>query len=133
MSELSYNHDPDNSCITIMLDGKEVVTWVCAGGDPEVEFSDFKKVYAAGKESASNVITTEKAMNHLRKAFADDPEYAYGWHANIAMSCVDAMMTQKDRVPMDSYSDFHYAANDGASRFMKVCFDTETSLHMLED
>ena len=52
MPKLSYHHDTENSCIEIMIDGKEVVTWVCEGGDPEVEFSDFKTIFKAGQEEA---------------------------------------------------------------------------------
>ncbi len=77
-------------------------------------------------------ITIEQAISRLKQAMKDD-NYAYGWHANIAMSCVDAMMETKEKVAFDSYSDFHRAANDGASRFMRICFDAETSLHMLEN
>ena len=78
-------------------------------------------------------ITIEQAMNRLEQAMKEDPDYAYGWHANIAMSCCDAMVHMKTKLPMDSTSDFHYAANEGATRFMKICFDAKTSLYMLED
>lgn len=79
-----------------------------------------------------NEITIEQAINRLKKAMQDGDDYTYGWHANIAMSCVDAMMEVKEKVAFDSYSDFHRAANEGASRFMKICFDADTSLHMLD-
>ena len=52
MSELSYNHDPDNGCIELMVNKKVIATWVCYGDDPELEFADFKKIYAAGQEIA---------------------------------------------------------------------------------
>lgn len=54
MSELSYKHDPDNGCIELMVNEKIITTWVCDGGDPEVEFADFKKIYHAGQEVLQN-------------------------------------------------------------------------------
>lgn len=85
MSELSYKHDAENSCIEIMLDGKEVVTWVCDGGDPEVEFSDFKKIYEAGKASAvMDFVNTQ--VGAFESGFVDDNEvslysmYRYAQH-----------------------------------------------------
>ena len=77
-------------------------------------------------------ITIEQAMNRLKQAMKDEPDYAYGWHANIATSCLDAIKDTKERLPLDSYSDYHVASNEAASRFMRICFDAETSLHMLE-
>ena len=77
-------------------------------------------------------ITIEQAMNRLIKAMKDEPDYAYGWHANIAMSCLDAIKSTAERLPLDSYSDYHVAGNDAASRFMKICFDADTSLYMLD-
>lgn len=52
MSELSYKHDPDNGLIELMVNKEIIATWVCDGGDPEVEFTDFKKIYHAGQASA---------------------------------------------------------------------------------
>jgi len=72
-------------------------------------------------------------MKVLSKAINKEDDYAYSWHANVAMSCVDAMVETKEKVPLDSYSDYHRAGNEAASRFMKICFDADTSLHMLED
>lgn len=56
------------------------------------------------------MITIEKAFNKLKDAMKKDIDYARGWHANISVCCQDA---GADRL----------AANDGASRFMKLCFD----------
>lgn len=80
-----------------------------------------------------NEITTKQAMEHLTKAMKDDADYAHGWHCNIAMMCADAMVSTKSRLPMDSTSDFNVAGNEGASRFMKICFNVETSQDMLKD
>lgn len=78
------------------------------------------------EDTKINKITTEQAMNHLSKALKEDQEYAYGWHANIAMMCNDAILSHDDQV------DFaHKVGNDAASRFMGMCFDVETSLCML--
>jgi hypothetical protein len=70
-------------------------------------------------------ITIEQAMNRLKKAMSDESDYAYGWHANIAMSVYD-------ECPDDVvHADAHKFGNDVATRFMKLCFDAETSLDML--
>ena len=76
---------------------------------------------------------TADCMKYLAKAIRKDDGYAYSWHANIAMMCVDSIIETKELLPFDSYSDYHKAGNEAASRFMKICFDAETSLHMLED
>jgi hypothetical protein len=72
-------------------------------------------------------ITIEQAMTRLKKAMKDEPDYAYGWHANIAMSVYDECTNDT------SHQESHRIGNAAASRFMKICFDAETSLHMLED
>lgn len=65
-------------------------------------------------------ITTADAFSVLKQALQDDPDYAHSWHANIAMSCMDAM-------DITDYQDTHKRCNEGAARFMKTCFDVETS------
>jgi hypothetical protein len=72
-------------------------------------------------------ITIEQAMIRLKKAMKDEPYYAYAWHANIAMSVYDECTNDI------SHHESHRLGNDAASRFMKICFGAETSLHMLED
>ena len=72
----------------------------------------------------TNEITIEQAMTRLKQAMIDAPDYAYGWHANIAMSVYDS----SDGICHDHA---HTLGNDAASRFMKICFDAETSLDML--
>jgi len=69
-------------------------------------------------------ITVEQAMNRLKQAMQED-DYAYGWHANIAMSVYDECTTDI------SHDDAHRIGNDAATRFMKLCFDANTSLEML--
>lgn len=78
-------------------------------------------------------ITTKQAMDHLSKALKEDPEYAFGWHSNIAMACTDAMVDIKKELPLDSTSDFNVAGNEAAARFMKICFDVKTSQNMLKE
>ncbi len=67
-------------------------------------------------------MNTKEALDLLRKAMKDDPDYAHGWHCNIAMMCKDSM-EEYDIL----YSDVHKIGNEAASRFMKLCFDVETS------
>lgn len=64
------------------------------------------------------------AMDVLRRAMKEDPDYAHCWHCNIAMACSDAMPEADDE---DEYENRHATANETASRFMKLCFDVETT------
>lgn len=57
---------------------------------------------------------TKEAFETLKQAMKDDPEYAWSWHCNIAVMCRDAGAT-------------HNVSNDGAARFMKLCFGVDTS------
>ena len=58
----------------------------------------------------------QKAMDTLRKAFKDDPDYAWGWHCNIAMALYDIGCSPKK-------------ANMGAALFMRRCFGVNTNEH----
>lgn len=78
-------------------------------------------------------ITVEQAMKVIKQAMVDDnPEkrggYAHSWHCNIAMMCFDAIKSelgdQEDPVSTVQASKI---GNDAASRFMKICFDVETT------
>ena len=62
----------------------------------------------------------QQSLTILKHAMKDDPDYAHGWHCNIAMMCFDAGSP-------------HAIANDAASRFMKLAFGVETSNDMLND
>lgn len=76
---------------------------------------------------SDNILTTEEVFNKLKDALQKDKSYAHSWHCNLAMSFSDAA---------DSDSTSHWwlqrVSNDAASRFMKTCFDIETSDDMLE-
>jgi len=63
-------------------------------------------------------MTPKEAVECLSAAFKADPDYAHGWHCNIAMCFVDAFL--KD-AGVD-YSTIHAAANDAAERFMFAAF-----------
>jgi hypothetical protein len=52
------------------------------------------------------------AIKTVVKAMQADPDYAWGWHCNIAMAFVDA-------------GGDHYTGNQGAARFMKMLADVE--------
>lgn len=56
----------------------------------------------------------EFAIQVIKQAMKDDEEYAWGWHCNIAMSFFDEGGT-------------HEASNKSAARFMKNCFDIDTT------
>jgi hypothetical protein len=57
-----------------------------------------------------------KAIATLTAAVKADPDYAWGWHCNIAMSAVDAGCP-------------HQVANEGAARFMSLLFGVNTREH----
>jgi hypothetical protein len=52
------------------------------------------------------------AIKTVVEAMQADPDYAWGWHCNIAMAFVDA-------------GGDHYTGNQGAARFMKMLADVE--------
>ena len=79
----------------------------------------------------------KEAFETIKQAMIDDDpkehgSYAHSWHCNIAMMCYDAIKSA-DIKHMDTFDgemehdDAHRIANDAASRFMKLCFDVETS------
>ncbi len=59
-------------------------------------------------------MTVEKEYNTIKQAFINDPEYAWGFHSNIAM------------IIFDSIND-HDASNLLASKIMKRIWDIDTS------
>lgn len=73
-------------------------------------------------------LEVQAAFAALKKALEEDPDYAYGWHCNIAMSCLDAIQICRGKQSGSLVDDKreHKIANDAASRFMKSCFDVET-------
>ena len=69
----------------------------------------------------------KEAMEVLTKAMQEDKDLAIAWHCNIAMMCNDAIESN------DGVMTNHWAVNDGARRFMRTCFDTDTSFAMTKD
>lgn len=68
------------------------------------------------------------AFNAIEQHMNENPDYAYGWHANIAMAMYDAM-PEIFWLPDDTEK--LKIANKGASIFMKRAFDIDTSQDML--
>lgn len=62
-------------------------------------------------------MNTQDAMNSLRSAFASDPDYARGWHDNIACAAMDENVS-------------HAIANRIAARFMFNAFGVKTGEHV---
>lgn len=54
------------------------------------------------------------AMNTLREALHNDPEYAWSWHCNLAMASIDEGMDWN-------------SAQFAAARFMRICFGVDTT------
>jgi len=76
---------------------------------------------------------TSEAFEVLKQAMIDDNpskpgSLAHSWHCNIAMMCHDAIRAAESMEPdCLAHEDAHEVGNDAASRFMKLCFDVETS------
>lgn len=66
----------------------------------------------------------EQAVNVLKKAFAEDQEFANTWHDNIAMAMFSGFPTEIDLYAYEQHS----IANKGASIFMKNAFDVITKI-----
>jgi hypothetical protein len=74
-----------------------------------------------------------EAMEVIKQAMIDDGpselgSYAHSWHCNIAMVCYDAIRVGE--LPVDDKIQHNYAhaiSQDAARRFMKLCFDVETT------
>lgn len=58
-----------------------------------------------------------KAMDDLKAAMRDDPEYAWAWHCNIAVPI------------MDSIDVTHEQANIAAAHLMSFLFDCDVTAH----
>jgi len=67
---------------------------------------------ASASVSVERVEPVPAAMKTIIQAMQQDPEYAWGWHCNIAMAFVDA-------------GGDHYTGNQGAARFMKLLANVE--------
>ncbi len=61
-------------------------------------------------------MSCKKEMDTLRKAFIEDPGYAWSWHCNLAMSAYDEGLPKP-------------AANRSAARFMSLAFDIDMTKH----
>lgn len=80
------------------------------------------------KEDEEKDPDLKPVIDVIRTEMRKDPSYAHGWHSNIAMMCYDAMRDN------DKVLDHDFAlqvGNEAASRFMKLCFEVETSQDML--
>ncbi len=66
---------------------------------------------------------SSEAMDVLKKAFKEDPSYAWSWHCNIAMAMYDEF---PDSFWVPDRSEQHKICNKAASRFMKNAFGIET-------
>ncbi len=78
---------------------------------------------------SDDLIETAEAFEVIKKAMikdnpSEEGSYAHSWHCNIAMMCVDSIMSDEKKAL--TYEDAHRIGNDAASRFMKLCFDVET-------
>ena len=56
----------------------------------------------------------EEAMDVLKQAMKDDPDYAWSWHCNIAVMMQDVGVS-------------HTVSNKGAANFMRLAFDVDTT------
>ena len=121
-----------SECKAVDGDSKDCICWHNEGYGPypNENKDDPQSIVTWRGIKMSNEI--EKAMNVLKQAMIDDtPEdkgsYAHAWHCNIAMACYDAMYDAKTQALSESDHNWrHKAANDAASRFMRLCFNVNT-------
>ena len=73
-------------------------------------------------KEAFNVIKQEM----MEEVTWEPGSYAHSWHCNIAQCCYDAMKFHDPKL-IETHFEANQIANDAASRFMKLCFDVETS------
>jgi hypothetical protein len=67
-----------------------------------------------------------RAFMVLTRAMRSDPDYAWSWHCNIAMSFYDVALL------IEPSAERHKVSNEAAARFMKQCFGADTSKHPRE-
>jgi len=63
-----------------------------------------------------NIGQVKQAMDTLRQNMVSDPEYAWAWHCNLAMSAYDEGLPKP-------------AANRAAARFMRSAFNIDMTQH----
>lgn len=68
-------------------------------------------------ETAPAPITIAQAFARLKAAIADDPDYAWAWHCNLAMPIKDELDVS------------HEQANQAAARLMRHTFDFDSAEH----
>lgn len=95
--------------------------------------------------------TVAQAFAIIKGAMQADPDYAWGWHCNIAMAIYDeshpqciceildgefkghrpdcAIVRAHDARHFNEHALSHEFCNNAAARFMKLCFDVDTSKH----
>lgn len=68
---------------------------------------------------------TSMAFSIIKSTMQKDYGYAWGWHCNVAMASYDAMRKQNPHMHNELA---HQVSNDAAARFMRICFDVDTTL-----
>ena len=58
-------------------------------------------------------MNTHEAFEKLKKTMQDEPDFAWAWHCNIAVSIQDEGVD-------------HATANRAANRFMRLCFEVDS-------
>ena len=72
----------------------------------------------------------KEAMDVIKKAMVDDKpgdrgSYAHSWHCNLAMAFYDAIPENPSVWKIDDGEKLR-VCNEGARKFMKLCFDVDT-------
>jgi hypothetical protein len=95
----TYEHNENLRDKYIERNGEKYASWV-------------EPLYTTPPAQQAPVQPVPAAMKTVVEAMQADPDYAWGWHCNIAMAFVDA-------------GGDHYTGNQGAARFMKMLADVE--------
>ena len=88
---------------------------------------------AEENEFTRETITIKQAVDRLKKACEEEPDYAYGWHSNIAVAVMDSINEKENELLQKQGNDSHTIGNEAATRFMYNLFGVHTSATMMLD
>jgi len=112
-----------NSYMHGMANGMILSENVVSGEDKDPIFLDTPEEWLSKPSQQSLEDAFATLTNYLKK----DKGLAHGWHCNLAMAFFDS-------TPSTLHAgDDLMVANEGATRFMKNCFNVDTSQNMLNE
>ena len=102
----------------------QIVGWASTIMQPVMDEAEGQRI---ADVIVARLADTKTVMDTLSKKLKEDKEYAHAWHCNLAMSFSDAI-PEDFKITNESLYEIR---NEGARKFMKLCFDVDTSNEML--